>query len=131
MRILLDTHFMFWLSSDQAQLKRPEIELLADADTETMGSAVGLWELALKWERFHVSGARKGPASPALVLDWFDEARIVVVPLTPRQAAARLNEAIGHSDPFDRILLVQAQELDARLLTRDGRLADHPLALQL
>jgi len=122
---------MFWLSSDQSQLKRTEIDMLADPATEAMGSAVALWELTLKWERFHMSGTRKGPANPARVLDWFEEAKIPVEALTSRQAATVLTTGIDHSDPFDCILLAQAQELDARLLTRDRRLSGHPLALQL
>ena len=49
-------------------------------------------------------------------------------PLTPEQAAAALIEPLRHKDPFDALLLTQAQELGVRLLTRDGLLRGHPLA---
>ena len=40
-----------------------------------------------------------------------------------------LDPSLNHKDPFDEMLLVHAQRLGARLLTRDGRLAHHPVAL--
>ncbi len=49
--------------------------------------------------------------------------------LTPDQAAASLKHPTPHRDPFDEILLIQAQELGVRLLTRDRLLIGHPLAL--
>jgi PIN domain nuclease of toxin-antitoxin system len=36
---------------------------------------------------------------------------------------------IPHHDPFDALLLVQAQEERHRLLTRDAKLLNHPLAV--
>jgi PIN domain nuclease of toxin-antitoxin system len=36
---------------------------------------------------------------------------------------------LGHADPFDELLMVQAQVEGMRLLTRDSRLVGHPLAV--
>ncbi len=35
---------------------------------------------------------------------------------------------LDHKDPFDELLLVQAQEEDLKLLTADKMLVGHPLA---
>jgi PIN domain nuclease of toxin-antitoxin system len=51
-----------------------------------------------------------------------------LLPLTARHASAALASPLGHRDPFDELLLVQAQEEGMRLLTRDAKLARHPLA---
>jgi PIN domain nuclease of toxin-antitoxin system len=51
------------------------------------------------------------------------------LPLTAHHAAAHLNFPLKHKDPFDELLLVQAQEEVMRLLTRDSKLAGHPFAL--
>ena len=48
--------------------------------------------------------------------------------LTAVHAAAELAQPLGHKDPFDEWLLVQAQEEGMRLLTRDAKLTGHPLA---
>ena len=52
-----------------------------------------------------------------------------LLPLTVRHAAAKLVQPLGHKDPFDELLLVQAQEEGMRFLTRDAKLADHPFAV--
>jgi PIN domain nuclease of toxin-antitoxin system len=50
------------------------------------------------------------------------------LPLTAAHATAPLHEPLSHRDPFDEILLVQAQVEGLKLLTRDARLVGHPLA---
>lgn len=50
------------------------------------------------------------------------------MPLTARHAAASLSHRLGHKDPFDEMLLIQAQEEGMQLVTRDTKLLTHPLA---
>ena len=52
-----------------------------------------------------------------------------MLPLTGRHAAAELALPLGHKDPFDELLLVQAQEEGMRLLTRDAKLVGHPFSV--
>ena len=52
-----------------------------------------------------------------------------LLPLTARHAAALLSQPLGHKDPFDELLLVQAQEEGMHLLTRDAKLIGHPFAV--
>ena len=94
-----------------------------------MLSAVSAWELRLKWHSFHVSGERKGPIGPAAVVAFAETIGWELLPLTARHAAAELRQPLGHKDPFDELLLVQAQEEGLRLLTRDAKLAGHPFAI--
>ena len=49
--------------------------------------------------------------------------------MSPDDAATRLEAPIAHRDPFDEMLLIQAQRHKLKLLTRDGLLAGHRLAL--
>lgn len=53
-----------------------------------------------------------------------------ILPLDAETAATPLIIPIAHKDPFDEMLLVQAQQSGARLLTRDRPLLEHPLAFQ-
>jgi PIN domain nuclease of toxin-antitoxin system len=46
-----------------------------------------------------------------------------------RHAAAELAQPLAHKDPFDELLLVQAQEEGMCLLTRDTKLIGHPFAV--
>ena len=73
--------------------------------------------------------ARKGPADPALVLAFASGLGWQLLSLRLEEAALPLTEALAHKDPFDELLLVQAQHNGFRLLTRDTKLVDHPLAI--
>jgi PIN domain nuclease of toxin-antitoxin system len=129
LRLLLDTHMAVWAALAPAVLSEAERRVMRDADAPLVLSAVAVWELRLKWHSFHISGARKGPIAPdaivsfAAALDW------TFLPLTPRHAVAALACPLAHKDPFDELLLVQAQVEGLQLLTRDGRLAGHPCAM--
>lgn len=129
MTLLLDTHIALWLVRDPSVL-RPA-ELAAIEANDPLVSAISLWELRLKWDRVTPSGGRKGPADPVEIRTGLDILGIDIVALTPDQASASLRHPTQHRDPFDEILLIQAQELGASLLTRDRLLIDHPLALTL
>ena len=59
----------------------------------------------------------------AAAIDW------EFLPLTAHHAAAKLAHPLEQKDPFDELLLVQAQEENMRLLTRDSKLAGHPFAV--
>jgi len=128
MTVLLDTHYAVWLAIAPQRLNAPEQALLAGSEGAALLSAVSIWELRLKWDSFHTSGERKGPLSPEATLLIVEAFGVQFEPLTPEQAAAPLIEPLRHKDPFDALLLTQAQELGVRLLTRDGLLRGHPLA---
>jgi len=129
LRLLLDTHIAIWAALDPDALSQGERGRMAAADTPLVLSAVAVWELRLKWHSFHISGARNGLVDPeavvafAVVMDW------EFLSLTAHHAAAELAHPLRHKDPFDELLLVQAQEENMRLLTRDSKLAGHPFVV--
>ena len=101
---------------------------MATADT-LMVSVVTIWEVRLKWQSLHVSGDRKGVIDPAGLLTFVESLGWPLLPVSAQHAATALDTPIVHRDPFDELLLVQAQVEGLRLLTRDRALRDHPLAL--
>lgn len=129
MRLLLDTHIGLWAMTDLALLRAGERSLLASPENPLSFSAVSLWELRLKWNTLHPSGARKGPVDPAAVRDFAIGIGWQLLPLRDDHTIAVLDPPLDHRDPFDELLLVQAQVEGCRLLTRDTRLLGHPLAI--
>ena len=129
MKLLLDTHIAVWLALADERLTGPERSLLLDPATQIAFSAVSIWELRLKWNSFYGSGQRKGPASPDNMLAVLRRAGYLELPLTASHAAIELTPPLSHKDPFDELLLVQAQEEGCKLFTRDARLAGHPLVV--
>lgn len=130
MNILLDTHFVVWSAIDPRRLNARERALLERSDSTLLCSAVSIWELRLKWHSFAKSGARKGSADPTTVLRYALDVGWSLLDLTPDHAMTALETPLDHTDPFDELLLVQAQVEGLRLLTRDAKLLAHPLTIR-
>jgi len=131
LRVLLDTHFLIWLISNPDEMSQREHACISAPDTQLIVSAVSIWELRTKWNLRHARGSRKGNLPPEAGIDYAVTNGIDLVSLTADDAVAELEAAPPHRDPFDEMLLVHAQRLDAKLLTRDRNLIGHPLVLQL
>lgn len=132
MNLLLDTHYVFALADSPGLVSRMELEFLKDYPELFVVSAVSIWEIRLKWRSLHASGVPKGPVSPENVLKILIEADTAwFLPLTPAHAATTLNAPLAHHDPFDELLLTQAQAEGFKLLTRDRKLVSHPLARRI
>ena len=92
-------------------------------------SAVSIWEMRLKYRAVHASGARKSPFDPGEVVAALEGLDMIFLTMTERHAACELESPLSHKDPFDEILLVQAQEEGLKLLTMDRQIIGHPLAI--
>lgn len=128
MTYLLDTHYAYALGAAWGDLTTIERDFFQATQAQFIVSAVSIWEMRIKWDARYASGERKGPIDPALLLRVLRAGGLAILPLDPHHAATPLAAPLAHKDPFDEILLVQAQEEGLLLLTRDGALAHHPLA---
>ena len=124
----MDTHFCFFVTIRTDLLKPKERDVI-DRSDELAFSAVSIWEARLKWNSRYASGERKGPVDPAELLEALTLRDIPALGISPALAAISLVRPLAHRDPFDELLLIQAQEGGYRLLTRDEPLGHHPLAL--
>ena len=129
MRVLLDTSFLFDFMDRPGMFTDSERHLLAARGTDFYVSAVSIWEMRLKHNVRHRSGERKSRFSPEDVVAALEEQNMTFLPMTMRHAASELETSLGHKDPFDELLMVQAQVEGLRLLTKDRRLVGHPLAV--
>ena len=129
MRVLLDTSYLYDFMDRPGKFLESERRVLAAREAQFYVSAVSIWEMRLKHNARHPSGARKSRFSPDDVVVALEDQEVTFLPMTMRHAARELETPLDHKDPFDELLLVQAQEEGLRLLTVDRRLAGHPLAV--
>ena len=129
MRVLIDTTYLYALMVSRALFTGPEREFLEERDAHIVVSAVSIWEMRIKYGRRHPSGARKSPFDPQRVLEALRDQEVSLLPLTEDHAAQALEIPLRHKDPFDELLLAQAQVERLRFLTTDRLLVDHPLAI--
>jgi len=130
-RILLDTSYLYDLMEAPGKLTASERRFFESDKSEFFVSAVSIWEMRLKHDARRRSGARKSPFDPNEVITVLKGQDVTLLPMTVAHAARALETPLNHRDPFDEILLVQAQEENLKLLTADRQLADHPLAITL
>lgn len=103
--------------------------ILSNPNVTVFVSAVSIWEMRIKFAARHPSGTRKSAHDPAAVISVLEEQTVTFLPVTVAHAAATLEAPLSHKDPFDEMLLLQAQEEGLRLLTLDRQLTSHPLAI--
>jgi PIN domain nuclease of toxin-antitoxin system len=119
-RLLLDTHVVFWSLLDGAKLPdRIRRAILTDAEASFV-SAVSGWEIAIKVK------IGKWPEATVLLPDL--SAKIVVagfelLPITVAQAERAGSLDLVHRDPFDRLLAAQALDHDLTVATVDPAFA--------
>jgi PIN domain nuclease of toxin-antitoxin system len=120
LRLLLDSHVMLWLMTDS--LPTQTTDRLVDERNELLVSAVSIWELEVK--------RLKGKlAAPDDMLDRAEGAGFLFVDLTPDNALDAARLPLHHRDPFDRLLVAQAQAEGATLVTSDGALAAYDVPI--
>lgn len=116
MRLLLDTHVLLWAMLKSPLLGAPAIALLESAEHDVFFSAVNVLEIAIKagLDRPDFNADAQAVATNAVA------AGFVPVPVGVHHAANIRLLPLLHKDPFDRLLLSQAQIEGMTLLTRDA-----------
>jgi len=116
LRVLLDTHTLLWAALDPEKLSAKAKTLLTSLNTEALVSAASAWEIATKVR------IGKLPGAGAFAADF--PARIermgfygLDITLEHGQRAGLLPGT--HKDPFDRMLIAQAQAENIPLVSNE------------
>jgi PIN domain nuclease of toxin-antitoxin system len=112
MKLLLDTHALIWVFEGNRQLSKTARLAVADPANTILVSVVSVWEIAIKTglERLRV---------PDDVIERIDQAGFSRLPLGFAEIKHLNRLPHHHGDPFDRMLIAQALEHGASLVTRD------------
>jgi len=120
-RLLLDTHVALWAIVDSPKLPQSARALIVDPANQVFVSIATLWEIAIK-HALRGKGANAMPVSAAEACSHFLGAGYVLLPVETGHALELEKLAAHHGDPFDRLLIAQAQREPLRLLTHDAAL---------
>jgi PIN domain nuclease of toxin-antitoxin system len=116
MRLLMDTHVLLWAMLGSPRLGPAAEALLQSSEHELFFSSVNILEIAIKtglgWADFN--------ADPHAVAANALASGFHALPLQVQHAANLVLLPALHKDPFDRLLLSQAQIEGMTLLTRDA-----------
>jgi len=126
MRILLDTCEFLWLITGDAKLPSAVASAVRDPQNQVFLSVVSFWEIALK----HNIGKLPLPESPAEYIPIQREKHLVASLPLDEAAVAKLSELpLLHRDPFDRMLVCQAQAHELTLASSDDLVRQYPVTL--
>lgn len=115
MNLLLDTHVLLWWMDKSKRLGPRSLALLRNPENDVWISAVSIWEISIKTSL----GRLKLGASfeERIQLELEQGFRSLSITFAHAFAVERL--PLHHTDPFDRILIAQAQQESLTLLTVD------------
>ncbi len=115
MKILLDTHALIWWLGNEPKLSRRASSIIANQSNTVLISAAIAWELAIK-----VNLGKFDTLSLATELPRYtEEEGFEELPISMEHAIRAGLLPLHHRDPFDRLLVAQAQALNVPILSAD------------
>ena len=120
-RVVLDTHVFPWWLADDSSLGSKSRALIADPDNQVYVSAATAWEISIK----KALGKLKAPPDlDAIVVDeGFDR-----LPISLFHAERAGDLPPHHRDPFDRMLIAQAQAEGLEIVTADEAISGYAVS---
>lgn len=126
MRLLLDTHAFIWWDSDPARLPSRVLALCKDPANTLLFSVVSVWEIQIKLQLGKLT--LKLPLAD-IIEGQRQTNHIKILPVTLPHVLALQNLPAPHKDPFDRLLVAQANVEGATLVSGDLVFAEYPVAV--
>jgi PIN domain nuclease of toxin-antitoxin system len=122
LRLLLDTHALLWTLVAPDRLSANAAQVIAAEESEVFVSIVSPWEMAI--------AKALGRMDPPDDLEaQLGERRFVLLPVSLRHTHVIETLPHHHRDPFDRMLVAQAQVEGLTIVTVDRVLRRYPVSL--
>jgi PIN domain nuclease of toxin-antitoxin system len=119
MKLLLDTHTFLWWTTDEPQMSATALDLIGDSRNTLYWSAASSWEVTIKY----ALGRLPLPDAPEQFLTAeLGRNRIESLPIVDAHAFQAGLLPRHHRDPFDRMLVAQAQVEAFGLITNDSNI---------
>ncbi len=113
-KFLLDTHTLLWYLLDDENLSKKAKEIIDVS--ECYFSKVSLWEIAIKQSL----GKLRYKENIISINNYCKEESFLELPITEYDLESLKSLPFIHNDPFDRLLIAQAKNSNATLITRDS-----------
>ena len=122
MRLLLDSNAVLWYAVDSPRLADGAHAAIADNEHERFVSSATVWELGIK----QAAGRLNLPAD---LVGRIADAGFRELPITFKHAAHAAQLPRHHNDPFDRMLVAQAQFEGLTIVTSDAEISRYQVAV--
>ena len=119
MNILIDTHILLWHLTDNPRLSLAQSQVIEDPGHVKFFSMASLWEMAIK--------SSLGKLSLRRPLEELVPPGINILPIYIVHLHALQSLPLYHKDPFDRLLIAQAQVEHFWLMSDDENMVKYNL----
>jgi PIN domain nuclease of toxin-antitoxin system len=116
LRLLLDTHALLWWLEEPARLARQTYDAIAEPSNDVYVSSISPWEIAIKQAKGQL-------APPAELLEELTRQSFAELRVSWEHGLAAGALPPHHRDPFDRMLVAQAQAEGLTIVTDDSEIA--------
>ena len=121
-RYLLDTHVFLWMAADPDKLSSKVRTLVAGKNSSLHMSAASGWEIAL----LRHLGRIQLPDDPQrFVPEAMQHLHVAPVAIGFTTAIAAAGLPMIHRDPFDRLIIAEAQKEKMVVLTKDAKFSEY------
>lgn len=117
MRLLLDTHAMYWYIEGSPELSATAQRLIQEASNDILISPASYWEIAIK---ISLGKWQLNRAYEEFINIGLNQYGFRVLPILPIHTAALIGLPFHHRDPFDRLLAAQALVEGIPLVSADA-----------
>jgi PIN domain nuclease of toxin-antitoxin system len=125
-RYLLDTHIWLWMLVDPRRLSSAVSRIASDPSSELLLSAASSWEIAIKY-RLGKLPLSEPPAT--FIPDRLRRSGVQSLAIEHDHVVRVADLPDHHRDPFDRLLIAQAQALRVPVLTVDPAFTSYDVDL--
>jgi len=126
MKLLLDTHVFLWWLSDPDRLSSTARERMVDSRNRLYFSAASSWEIAIKQG---LGKIRFAGSITAILPRAMQEQAVTPLPVEHVHAFHVTKLPLHHRDPFDRMLVAQAQLETLAILSADPQLGAYDVEI--
>lgn len=117
MSYLIDTHILLWWLFDDSKLGTNSREIIRNPDNRIIVSSASAWEIATKYRVGKLPEAKQLVEKYSQILH---QAKFIELAITTVHALRAGSLPIAHRDPFDRMIMAQAELENLPVITYDA-----------
>lgn len=126
MKLLLDTHAFIWWASEPDKLPRKILELFEKIENSLVLSVSSVWEMQIKMQ---LGKLDLDMPIKELIESQQQANALQILPVKLRHVFELTNLPPLHNDPFDRILIAQANAEGLTIVSKDQKFSDYPVTI--
>ncbi len=117
MSYLIDTHILLWWIFNDPKLNNECREIISNPDNTIIVSSASAWEIATKYRIGKLPEAKQIVEQYSQILR---QAKFSELAIATNHALRAGNLPIAHRDPFDRVIMAQAEIENLPVITYDA-----------